>query len=116
MLQTILIFSPLIVLFLSSLVIFVFGLRNYISRIEKQSVDPNGQTGTLIAFGAMGLAGSGSILLFVFTLSTAVRRSLEPFCGGFLSFTFLKRGGSIFLITAVGPFYSLCSSVVSFSF
>ena len=96
MLQTILIFSPLIVLFLSSLVIFVFGLRNYISRIEKQSVDPNGQTGTLIAFGAMGLAGSGSILLFVFTLSTAVAEVLNHFVEASFLSLFLKGVGQSF--------------------
>ncbi len=72
MLQKILIFSPLIALFLLSLVIFVCVSRSYRFRIEKRSVDPNNLNITSIIFGAMLLAGSGSMLLFAFTLSRTI--------------------------------------------
>src|SRR5450631_3497128 len=85
MLRTILIFSPLIALFLLSVVSFVFALRSYRFRREKRSVDPNERSVTLLLFGAIGLAGSGSILLFAFTLSRTIFLALL-ICGIILFF------------------------------
>jgi hypothetical protein len=72
MLQTILIFSPLIVLFLLSLVSFVLGLQRYRLQKEKPGADLDERTIALILFGNIGLAGSGSMLLFAFTRSRTV--------------------------------------------
>jgi low temperature requirement protein LtrA len=84
MFQTILVFSPLMVLFLLSLISLVFGLRNYRLRREKRSIDPNKRSVTFITFGAIGLATSGSIFLFALTLSRII--FLCMFFGGIILF------------------------------
>ena len=72
MFQAVLIFSPLIVLFLLSLVSFILGLQRCRLQKEKPGADLDERTIAFILFGNIGLAGSGSMLLFAFTRSRTV--------------------------------------------
>ena len=72
MLQTLLIFSPLLIVFVFSLLSLGFGLRSYRLRQEELRVDLNERSFTFTLFGIFGLIGSGSILLFAFTRSKMI--------------------------------------------
>src|SRR5690349_17387459 len=66
------IFSPLIALFIISLVSLFFDLISYRTQKENLGADLDERTVAFTLFGNIGLAGSGSMLLFAFTQSRTV--------------------------------------------